>query len=51
MRYLLAADHQPARVWKVDRMLEGELDIKDIKFPIKIRDIHKIEKKKLFYWH
>ena len=45
MRYLLAADHQPARVWKVDRMLEGELDIKDIKFPIKIRDIHKIEKK------
>ena len=30
---------------KVDKDFARELDFKDIKFPVKIRDIHKIEKK------
>ena len=29
---------------KVDKDFARELDFKDIKFPVKIRDIHKIEK-------
>ena len=46
IRYLNPAEHHPARIRKVDRMFESKLNFKDIKFPIKIRDIHKIEKKK-----
>ena len=46
-RYLNPADHHPARIRKVDRMFESDLDLKDIKFPIKIRDICKTEKKVL----
>ena len=45
MRYLHPVDHHPARIRKVDRMFEEELDFTDKKFPIKIRDIHRIEKK------
>ena len=30
----------------VDKLFESNSYFKDIKFPIKIRDIHKIEKKK-----
>ena len=43
IRYLNSVDHHPARIKKVDRMFESKLDDKDIKSPIKIRDI-KIEK-------
>ena len=35
----------PARIRKIDKYFSSELHFKDIKFPIKIRDIHKIEKK------
>ena len=45
VRYLNPASHHLARITKVDRDFTEKLDFKDLKFPIKIRDIHKIEKK------
>ena len=35
MRYLHPADHHPARISKVDRMFEEELDFTGKKFPVK----------------
>ena len=35
----------PARITKADKGFPKRLDFKDIKFPVKIRDIHKIKKK------
>ena len=46
VRYLIPADHNPRRITKADKDFAKRLDFKDIKFPVKIRDIHKIEKKK-----
>ena len=45
-RYVNPANHHPARISKSDQDFAKNLDIKDIKFPVKI--IHKIEKKKIF---
>ena len=45
VRYSHPADHHPARTRQVDKLYGGKLDFKDIKFPLKVRDIHKIEKK------
>ena len=45
VRYLHPADLHPARIRKVDKDFSRALDFKDIKFPVKIRDIHKIEKR------
>ena len=45
VRYLHPSDHNPARITIADKDFLKSLDFKDIKFPIKIRDIHKIEKK------
>ena len=45
IRYLHSTDHHPARIRKTDRTFERKLDFKDIKFPVKIRDCHKIEKR------
>ena len=44
VRYLYPADHNPRRIRKVDKDFAGELDFKGIKFPVKIREIFKIEK-------
>ena len=44
-RYLHHVDHNPAKITKADKDFAKKLDLKDIKFPIKTRDIHKIEKK------
>ena len=44
--YLNPADHNPRRITKANKDFAKRLDFKDIKFPIKSRDIHKIEKKK-----
>ena len=41
-RYLHPVDHHLARIKKIDILSGDELDFKDIKFPVKIRDIHKI---------
>ena len=43
--YLIPANHHPARITKADKYFPKRLDFKDIKLPVKIRDIHKIEKK------
>ena len=43
--YLNPADHHPARITKADKDFAKILDLKDINFPVKIRDIHKIKKK------
>ena len=36
---------QSARITKADKDFSKSLDFKDIKFPVKVRDINKIEKK------
>ena len=44
VRYLNLSDLNPRRITKGDKDFAKKLDFKDIKFPVKIRDIHKIEK-------
>ena len=44
VRYLNPADHHPARITKVTKILQRDLILKT-EFPVKTRDIHKIEKK------
>ena len=43
--YLHPADCNQARITKADQDFAKELDFKDINFPVKIREIYKIEKK------
>ena len=45
VRYLHLVDHHPERITKSDKDCARELHFKDMKVPIKIRCIHKIEKK------
>ena len=45
VRYLNAADHNPRRIKKADKDFAMRIDFKSRQFPVKIRDIHKIEKK------
>ena len=40
-----ADHHYPARITKADKKYENRLDFKDIKFPLKTKNIYKIEKK------
>ena len=49
-RYLNPADHHLSKITKADKDFAKKLDFKDIIFPVKPTDIHKIEKKE-FYWH
>ena len=55
VRHLNPANHQPARIIKTDKDFAKKFDSKDLNFPVKIRDIHKIEEtknnKKEFHWH
>ena len=44
VRYLYPEDHNPARITKADKDFAKRIDFKGIKFPVKIRDIHKIKK-------
>ena len=48
IRYLHFADYNSAKIRKVDNNLVREFNFKDIKFSVKVRDIHKIEKKELY---
>ena len=50
VRYLHPADHHPARITKAHRDFARKLNFEVIKFPVKIRDIYKIEKN-AFYCH
>ena len=45
VRYVRPADRKPARITIADKDFAKRLTCKDIKFPVKTRDIHKIEKK------
>ena len=45
VRYFNPADHRPERIRKIDKELAIKLDFKDIKYLVKISDIHKFEKK------
>ena len=47
VRYLNPADRNPRRITKADKDFEKGLDLKYIKNPVKVRDIHKIEKKRI----
>ena len=46
VKYLNPASHQPLRITKTDKEFANTHDFNDIKFPVKIRDIQKIYKKK-----
>ena len=39
-----SVDKNPARIIKIDKHFARKLEFKGMKFPVKIRDIHKIEK-------
>ena len=45
VKYISSVDPNPKWISKVDKDIGKKLDFKDICFPIKIRDIHKIGKK------
>ena len=45
MRYLNPVDHNQRRITKPNKEFAQKIDFKNIKFPVKIRDIHKIEKR------
>ena len=45
VKYLHPADHHTAIITKADKGFAKKLNFKDIKFPVKVRDIHKSEKK------
>ena len=45
VRYLQPADHNTRRILKADNDFARQLDFKDIKFPFKVRNIHKIVRK------
>ena len=45
VRYFNPVEGNPARITKADKEFTKKLDFKDIKFPVKIRDTHKTEKK------
>ena len=47
VRYLHLEDHHPPRIPKTDKDFARKLDFKDTKLPVKIRDIHKTEKRVL----
>ena len=45
VRYLNPKDHNSRRFTKAEKDFAKKVDFKDIKFPIKMKVIHKIEKK------
>ena len=47
LKFLNSADHNPRTITKADEDFTKRLDFKDIKFSVKIRDIHKIAKNSL----
>ena len=45
IRCLNLVNHHPAKIRKVDKLFPDELDLEDMKFPVKVKDVHKIEKR------
>ena len=54
IRSLNPGDHNPRRITKSEKDFEKRLNFKDIEFPVKIRDLHKIKKQKriplAYFW-
>ena len=46
VRHLHPTNHHPARIRKTDKDIAKERNFKDMKFLVKTRDIHKIERKR-----
>ena len=46
VKYSNPVDNHPARIRKIDKLFRDDMDFKDITFPIKVKDIHKVEEKK-----
>ena len=44
-RYENPTDHHPATITKINKDFVRKQDFKDIKFPVKIKDSHKVEKR------
>ena len=49
VNYLHPVDHNPKGITKADKDFSKKLNFKDIGFPAKIRNIHKIEKNNSIY--
>ena len=47
IRYLNPANHDPLRIIKAEKNSVKKVNFKDLKFPVKIRDIYKIENKRI----
>ena len=45
LRCLYPVNHNPTRIRKADKEFAKKLYFKNIKFPVKVRNIHKIQKK------
>ena len=45
VRYLSPTRHHPTRITKANKDFAKKLSFKDINFPVKVRDIHKIAKR------
>ena len=45
VKYLHLEDHNPARITIAEKDFTKKLDFKDIKFAVKVRDIHKIKER------
>ena len=45
VRYLIIVDHNARRITRADKDFAKNPDFKNVKFSVKIRNIHKIEKK------
>ena len=43
VKYLHLVDHHSARITRADKNFAKKFDFKDIKLPVKIRDIHEFE--------
>ena len=46
VRYLHPTDRNPRSVRKINKLYEDKLDFKNMKFPVKTRDIYKFERKR-----
>ena len=46
VRCVNPTDHNPRKITKIDKDLTKRFDLKNVTFSVKIRDVHKIEKKK-----
>ena len=44
LRYVHPTDHKPIAIRKVEKLYGDKLDFKDKKFPVKVIDVHKIER-------